>query len=107
MAVEETIQTVRESPEIEAYRLGLLESAKDLADAEIDLPDQEVADLTDLQKSAITQAEEGLGAFMPYLDAAGETLGGAEAALRAGAGPSSNIDICTTGVTKAKTLSGV
>ena len=27
MAVEETIQTVRESPEIEAYRIGLLKSA--------------------------------------------------------------------------------
>lgn len=87
MAVDETIQTVRESPEIEAYRIGLLESAKELADQGIALPDQMVAELTDLQKSAITQAEEGLGSFMPYLDAAGETLGGAESALRAGAGP--------------------
>ena len=28
MATEEVIQTVRETPEIEAYRIGLLESAK-------------------------------------------------------------------------------
>ena len=94
MAVEETIQTVRESPEIEAYRIGLLKSAKKLADQPITLPTQQVAGLTGLQKAARTQAETGLGAFLPYLTAggqtlaqAGETLGGVESALRAGAGP--------------------
>ena len=94
MAVEETIQTVRESPEIEAYRIGLLKSAKELADQPITLPTQQVAGLTGLQKAARTQAETGLGAFLPYLTAggqtlaqAGETLGGVESALRAGAGP--------------------
>ena len=94
MAVEETIQTVRESPEIEAYRIGLLKSAKELADQPITLPTQQVAGLTGLQEAAKTQAETGLGAFLPYLTAggqtlaqAGETLGGVESALRAGAGP--------------------
>ena len=94
MAVEETIQTVRESPEIEAYRIGLLKSAKELADQPITLPTQQVAGLTGLQEAARTQAETGLGAFLPYLTAggqtlaqAGETLGGVESALRAGAGP--------------------
>ena len=94
MAVEETIQTVRESPEIEAYRIGLLKSAKELADQPITLPTQQVAGLTGLQEAARTQAETGLGAFLPYLTAggqtltqAGQTLGGVESALRAGAGP--------------------
>ena len=94
MAVEETIQTVRESPEIEAYRIGLLKSAKELADQPITLPTQQVAGLTGLQEAAKKQAETGLGAFLPYLTAggqtlaqAGETLGGVESALRAGAGP--------------------
>ena len=94
MAIEETIQTVRESPEIEAYRIGLLKSAKELADQPITLPTQQVAGLTGLQEAARTQAETGLGAFLPYLTAggqtlaqAGETLGGVESALRAGAGP--------------------
>lgn len=94
MAVEETIQTVRESPEIEAYRIGLLKSAKKLADQPITLPTQQVAGLTGLQEAARTQAETGLGAFLPYLTAggqtltqAGQTLGGVESALRAGAGP--------------------
>jgi len=94
MATETIIQQVGETPEIEAYRIGLLESAKELADQGIDLPDQMVAQLTGLQKAAATQAEEGLGAFIPYLESAGETLGqagqtlgGVEEALRAGAGP--------------------
>ena len=94
MATEEVIQTVRESPEIEAYRIGLLDSAKDLADQEIDLPTQDIADMTDLQIAALDQAESGLGTFLPYIDEAGATLsdakttlGGVEEALRAGAGP--------------------
>jgi len=94
MATEEVIQTVRESPEIEAYRIGLLDSAKDLADKEIDLPTLDIADMTDLQLAALAQSEEGLGAFLPYIDQAGATLadarttlGGVEDALRAGAGP--------------------
>ena len=94
MAVEETIQTVRESPEIEAYRIGLLKSAKELADQGVTLPTQQVAGLTGLQEAARAQAEQGLGAFMPYvttagqtLGTAGQTLGGVESALRAGAGP--------------------
>ena len=94
MATEEVIQTVRETPEIEAYRIGLLESAKKLADQGITLPTQKVAGLTDLQDAARIQAERGLGACMPYLTTAGQTLGtagqtlgGVESALRAGAGP--------------------
>jgi hypothetical protein len=115
MATEEVIQTVRETPEIEAYRIGLLESAKGLADKPVgvpvigpdgqpvldqdgnpvlQLPTQQVAGLTGLQQKALTQADTGLGAFMPYLQQAGQTIGGAgqtlggvEAALRAGAGP--------------------
>jgi hypothetical protein len=94
MATEEVIQTVRETPEIEAYRIGLLESAKKLADQGITLPTQQVAGLTGLQEAARKQAEAGVGAFMPFvqqagqtLGASGRTLGGVESALRAGAGP--------------------
>jgi len=94
MATEEVIQTVRETPEIEAYRIGLLESAKKLADQGITLPTQQVAGLTGLQEAARKQAEAGVGAFMPFvqqagqtLGASGQTLGGVESALRAGAGP--------------------
>jgi hypothetical protein len=94
MATETIIQQVGETPEIEAYRIGLLESAKQLADQGITLPTQQVAGLTGLQEAARKQAQAGLGAFQPYLTTAGQTLGtsgqtlgGVEAALRAGAGP--------------------
>jgi hypothetical protein len=101
MATETVIQQVGESPEIEAYRIGLLKSAKELADQGMTLPPQQVAELTGLQEAARKQAEAGLGSFMPYITAggqalgqagqqltgAGQTLGGVEAALRAGAGP--------------------
>ena len=55
MATETIIQQVGETPEIEAYRIGLLESAKELADQGIDLPEQMVAELTGLQKAAAAQ----------------------------------------------------
>jgi hypothetical protein len=91
---EEVVQTVRESPEIEAYRIGLLESAKSLADQGIDLPPQLVAEMTGLQRAAAEQQMAGLGSFLPYLQQAGQTLsgagqmfGGIEDALRAGSGP--------------------
>jgi len=94
MATDTVIQQVGEAPEIEAYRIGLLESAKKLADQGITVPTQQVAGLTGLQSAAAKQAEAGLGAFMPYLTTggqtlgtAGQTLGGVESALRAGAGP--------------------
>ena len=38
MALETSEQIVREAPEIEAYKLGLLQSAKQLADQGIKIP---------------------------------------------------------------------
>lgn len=101
MATDTVIQQVGENPEIEAYRIGLLKSAKELADKGMTLPTQQVAGLTGLQDAARKQAEAGLGAFMPYvttggqalgqagqqLTGAGQTLGGVESILRSGAGP--------------------
>lgn len=75
MAVETTEQIVREAPEIEAYKLGLLADAKKLADLEVDLPVQQIAGMTDLQKRAIIQAQEGIGAFQPFLDRGAATMG--------------------------------
>ena len=51
--VEKTIQEqiVREAPEIEALKLGLIQSAKDLSDTQIQLPEQQIAGLTGLHQS--------------------------------------------------------
>ena len=81
MATETQVQIVREDPAIEAYKLGLLESAKKLADKPITLPTQQVAAMSGLQDEAIKEATAGIGAYKPYLTEAGYTLGDARAAL--------------------------
>ena len=71
MATEPIIQ--REAPEIEAYKLGLLQSAKALADQPMTLPTQQVADMSGLQQAAIqaaSPAEGGIGGYMSFIDAA-------------------------------------
>jgi hypothetical protein len=45
-----TEQIVREAPEIEALKLGLVQSAKSLADTPIQLPEQQIAGLSGLQQ---------------------------------------------------------
>jgi hypothetical protein len=73
---EET-QIVREAPEIEAYKLGLLKSAKALAETSPQLPNYQIAGLSGAQQSALTQGQQGIGAYMPYLTGASGMLGGA------------------------------
>jgi len=73
---EET-QIVREAPEIEAYKLGLLKSAKALAETTPQLPNYQIAGLSQAQQSALTQGQQGIGAYMPYLTGAAGMLGGA------------------------------
>ena len=79
--VEKSEQIVREAPEIEAYKVGLLRSAKDLADRGIQIPPQLVAQMSGLQVSAIDLAQAGIGGYQPYLQEAGYTLGDAQTAL--------------------------
>ena len=46
--VDRTEQIVREAPDIEAYKIGLLKSAKALADTPVSLPKQQVAAMSGL-----------------------------------------------------------
>ena len=79
--VEKSEQIVREAPEVEAYKLGLLESAKKLADQGVTIPKQQVAGMSGLQQEAFQQAQSGIDTFKPYLQEAGYTLGDAQAAF--------------------------
>ena len=66
MATETTQMIQREAPEVEAYKLGLMGSAKELVDTPIDLPTFQVADMSGLQTSAIDAAsptEGGIGGY--------------------------------------------
>ena len=74
MATDTQIQIVREDPAIEAYKLGLLESAKKLADQPITLPEQQIAEMSGLSTAAIDMAQQGLGSYLPYLQQAGQAL---------------------------------
>lgn len=77
---EVTEQIVREAPDIEAYKIGLLQSAKALADKGITIPPQMVAQMSGLQTTATQLAQAGIGGYQPYLQQAGYTLGDAQTA---------------------------
>lgn len=69
MATETTEQIVREAPQIEAYKLGLLQAAKNLSEQKLPLPAYQTADMTALQKQAATLAQQGIGGYQPFLQA--------------------------------------
>tara|TARA_S200002703_G_scaffold48788_2_gene42109 strand:+ start:12081 stop:13052 length:972 start_codon:yes stop_codon:yes gene_type:complete len=48
------------------------------------VPAQQVAPLTQAQETAVTKAQEGLGAYQPFLDAASTTVGAGLGAIGAG-----------------------
>lgn len=70
---EKTVQEqiVREAPEIEAYKLGLLQLARDRANVPVQLPAYQIAGLAPEQQQAVRLAQQGLGSYMPYLQQAG------------------------------------
>lgn len=67
-----TEQFVREAPDIEAYKLGLMQSAKALPMPT--LPAYQVAGMTDQQLAALQAGQAGIGAFAPYLQSGSRAL---------------------------------
>tara|TARA_R110001592_G_scaffold70080_3_gene214880 strand:- start:490 stop:1374 length:885 start_codon:yes stop_codon:yes gene_type:complete len=68
MAIDTQIQ--REAPDIEARKLGLIDTAKALTEKGYTLPDYLLAQLTPEQQQAFGLAQSGIGGYQPYLDAA-------------------------------------
>jgi hypothetical protein len=60
-------QIVREAPEIEAYKLGLLQLAKERGSIPVNIPAAEVAGLSPEQQQAVEMAQFGVGAYLPFL----------------------------------------
>ena len=84
MATNTEIQIIKEDPKIAAYKIGLLESAKKLADQPITVPIQQIAEMSGLQTQAIAAADPasgGIGGFEQYLTDAGTALGEAKTTL--------------------------
>jgi hypothetical protein len=86
-------QIVREAPEIEAYKLGLLKAAQQQIAQPMAMPAYQAAGLQGLQQTAIgaadayRQAGQGIGGYAPFLSGAAQQLGaGAQALTAAGQG---------------------
>ena len=62
-------QYVREAPEVEAYKLGLLQEAQNLYNKPMSIPAVEAAGLSGTELQAIDFAKQGVGAFEPYIQA--------------------------------------
>jgi hypothetical protein len=84
MATETIIQQTGETPEIEAYRIGLLKSAKELSDKGITLPQSQIADFTGLQNASFNRVSDyygqdgtGIAGYQPYMDQAATNFTGA------------------------------
>jgi len=67
-------QIVRESPEIEAYKLGLLQLAKQRAETPVNIPAMQAAELTPQQTLALQLAGAGIGSYAPYMESAGQAF---------------------------------
>jgi hypothetical protein len=76
---EVTEQIIREAPEIEALKVGLIKSAKTLSEQPLGIPAYEAAGLSELQKQAMGLAGQGIGAYAPFIQAG-------QGALEAGIG---------------------
>ena len=79
MATETTEQIVRESPEVEAYKLNLMKTAGALQAPT--LPQYQVAGMQQPQLDALTLGSQGIGAYAPYLQAGQQALSGGTATL--------------------------
>lgn len=74
MATEIVEQVVREAPEIEAFKVGLLQRAKEQVAQPYTLPAYQVAGLSPQQQAAEQLAQAGIGAYRPYLDIASQGI---------------------------------
>ena len=85
------VQTIREAPEIEARRLGLMDEAAKLAGKQLGLPAFQVAGLSAAEQAGITQARTGVGSGLPSIQAAEQAASqfGTQATQAAALDPSS------------------
>lgn len=90
---EITEQIIREAPNIEAYKIGLLESAKKLSEQQMKLPGYQAAPLSTLQQSAINLGTQGIGGYQPFVQAGQQALEAGIGSLGAGANLASQVNV--------------
>ena len=88
MATQTTEQTIRLAPFQEQFLADIFKSAENITGDGSSMPysAQQVAGLSDAQKSAITQATQGVGAYAPYLQKGSEAIGQGIGAVGSGLG---------------------
>jgi len=79
MATTTTEQIIREAPEVEALRMGLVETARAVPMPQ--LPAFTVAGMSPIQQAAIARGQQGIGAYVPYTTAAGQGYNAAQQML--------------------------
>ena len=86
MSTTTTIQQILPDPEKQAYYLGILDQAQALTSQPPTggLPDIKAAGLSDLQTTAMDLAKGGIGSYMPYIQAGGQTMASAIPAYQGG-----------------------
>ena len=77
---EVTEQIVRESPEVEAYKLNLMKAAGALQPPT--LPQYQIASFTPQQTAALQAGQQGIGAYQPYMQAGQQNLNQAQNVLQ-------------------------
>jgi hypothetical protein len=105
MAEEVTTQFVREDPRLEAIKLNLLSEAAKLAYQPSfgeGLPTYQVAGFSPAQEAAVQAGmQQGVGSFLPYIEAANVSLGGGYGAAGQGIGALGTAQIAGAGAAGA------
>ena len=73
----------REAPDIEARKLGLMDTAKALAEQKLTLPQYQLAGFTPAQQDAFLKAQQGIGGYVPYINLAGQGIAQGQASTLA------------------------
>lgn len=93
MATEYTEVISREAPDIEARKLALMQQAQDLYAKPLALPAYQAAGLSPTTERAIDIATQGVGAYKPYVEAAGSGIAQGQNLAQAGARGIASINV--------------
>ena len=93
----------REAPDIEARKLGLIDSAKALAEQPLTLPQHQLAGFTQAQQDASLKSQQGIGGYAPWLNLAGQGIQAGAAGVAQGQAATQQAQNLLGGITGAPT----
>tara|TARA_R100000654_G_scaffold7326_5_gene18170 strand:- start:1827 stop:3200 length:1374 start_codon:yes stop_codon:yes gene_type:complete len=82
MSTTTQIVQQQESPAIEAYKLGLMQKAKELIEKGVTLPEPTTVDADPMTLQAQQLAKQGIGSFQPFLTSGSDFITGAGGAAQ-------------------------